>query len=142
MSDPGLPATADTNIAVYALAAEEKAELATKTLRNCAFLSVQVLNEYANVGARKRRDAWDVIAGDLDTIRALVPVIMPVEERTNVDAVRIASRYRLSFFDALMIAAALSGGARILYSEDMQHGLLIDDILRIVDPYRADTAAL
>ena len=54
----------------------------------------------------------------------------------NHDALRIADRYLLSFYDSLMLAVALDGGARIIHSEDMQHGLVIDDTLRIVDPFR------
>lgn len=130
------PVTADTNIAVYALAVDERAEIAAKALRDCAFLSVQVLNEYANVAARKRHDPWDVVAADLDALRGVVPAIIAIDDAANREAVRIAERYRLSFFDSLMLAVALSRGARTIYSEDLQHDLVIDGTLRIVDPFR------
>jgi predicted nucleic acid-binding protein len=130
------PATADTNIAVYALALDEKSEIAAKALRECAFLSVQVMNEYANVAVRKRQDPWDVVAADLDALRDVVPAVIAVDDAANREAVRIAERYRLSFYDSLMLAVALSHGARTIYSEDLQHDLVIDGTLRIVDPFR------
>ena len=128
--------TVDTNIAVYALSTEEKAKRSARLLRGAAFLSVQVLNEYANVGLRRRRDPWDVIAADLADLRDAVPNILPVDEPAHCAALRIGERYRLSFYDALMLAVALAGGARTIYSEDLQHGLVVDGTLRIVDPFR------
>jgi len=128
--------TLDTNVAVYALAATAKADAAAKALRSCSFLSVQVLNEYANVARRKRGDSWDVIADDLAALREVVPLILPVTDSANREATRIAARYQLSFYDALMLAVALEGGARTIYSEDMHHDLVIEDRLRIVDPFR------
>ncbi len=128
--------TLDTNVAVYALATTPKTEAAARVLRSCSFLSVQVLNEYASVGSRKRGDPWEVIANDLAALREAVPLILPVAESENREATRLAARYQLSFYDALMLAVALSGGARTIYSEDMHHDLLIDERLRIVDPFR------
>ena len=136
MSGAEGPHTVDTNIVVYAMALHPKSEHAGAFLRSCAFLSVQVLNEYANVASRKRRDPWDVVAADLQDLRAVVSAICPVDEQANSLALRIAERYRLSFYDALMIAVALANHAVTLYSEDMQHGLVIDGRLRILDPFR------
>ena len=130
------PATVDTNIAVYALSTDDRADRASDLLRGAAFLSVQVLNEYANVALRKRRDPWDVVAGDLNALRDIVPRILPIDEPASREALRIGERYRLSFYDALILAVALAGDARTFYSEDMQDGLVIDGRLRIVDPFR------
>ena len=130
------PITLDTNIAVYALSTDERVDRATNALRNSAFLSVQVLNEYANVARRKRGDPWDLVAVHLAALRDAVPRILPIDDEANRAAIRIGERYRLSFYDSLMLAVALTGGARTFYSEDMQHDLLIDGTLRIVDPFR------
>ena len=48
----------------------------------------------------------------------------------------LRSRYRLSFWDSLIIASGLIGGSSIVYSEDMDDGLLVDNRLRIVNPFR------
>jgi predicted nucleic acid-binding protein len=132
---PG-PSTVDTNVAVYTLSTDEKADRAIACLQGSSFLSVQVLNEFANVGRRKRGDSWETIAADLADLRDAVPRILPIDDDANCTALRIGERYRLSFYDSLMLAVALTGGARTLYSEDMQHGLVIDGRLRIVDPFR------
>jgi predicted nucleic acid-binding protein len=46
----------------------------------------------------------------------------------------LQSRYQLSFYDSLIVAAALEGGCKTLYSEDLQHGQRIDG-LTIKNPF-------
>ncbi len=130
------PATLDTNIAIYALSTDQRTDRASAVLRDSAFLSVQVLNEYANVALRKRGDPWNLVAVHLSALRDAVPRILPIDDDANRAALMIGERYRLSFYDSLMLAVALTGGARTFYTEDMQHDLLIDGTLRIVDPFR------
>ena len=129
--------TLDTNVAVYAFSDDpQKARPAFDALTRCSFVSVQLLNEFANVMARRRRLPWPQVARMLDELRATVRLVVPLDEAIHRDGLRLAARYALSFYDALMIAAALGGGARTLYSEDMHDGLVVDDTLRIVDPFR------
>lgn len=135
------PITLDTNIVIYALLRESKADAALAALGASDFLSAQILNEYASVAFRKLRRTWSEIAADLVVVREAVPTILPLDERANLDALRIAERYRLSFYDSLIIAVALAGGAQTLYSEDMQHDLVIDGTLRVVDPFRPEISA-
>lgn len=127
--------TIDTNIAVYALSNDQKANIADLALSQAQFLSVQVLNEYARVMQRKLKREWPKIAHDLVLLREMVERICPVEEVHNQSAVRLAERYALSFYDAVMIAVALANGATILYSEDMHHGLVIENQLTIINPF-------
>lgn len=129
------PATADTNVVIHALIRAGKEEAASAVLEICDFLSIQVLNEYANVAKRRLNRSWRQIEEDLENIRGSVPQVLPIDTDVHLDGLRIASRYRLSFYDALILAVALSGGARILYSEDMQHGMTIDETLRVVNPF-------
>jgi predicted nucleic acid-binding protein len=129
--------TVDSNIAVYAFSdVGRKAEIAADTIGRADFVSVQVLNEFASVASRKQGRSWSEIASKVADIHSAVGRVVPVESSANIDAIRIAERYHLSFYDALMLAVALQSGARVIYSEDMQHGLVIDDALRIVDPFR------
>lgn len=129
-------ATFDTNIAVYALSQHSKGLTAAGIVEACSFLSVQVLNEYANVAARKLHRDWPTIQADLKRLCGGQRMIVPVDHVTHTEAVRIAARYQLSIFDSLLLATGLKGGAAIFYSEDMHDGLLIDGTLRIVDPFR------
>ena len=129
--------TFGSNIAVYAVAdAGEKARIAAETIARADFISVQVLNEFAAVARAKQKRSWAEIAGKIADLRSAVPRVLPIQAEANAAALRLAERYQLSFYDSLMLAVALSGGARTIYSEDMQHGLVIDDTLRIVDPFR------
>ena len=48
--------------------------------------------------------------------------------------VSVASKYNVSFWDSLIIASALDNKCTLLYSEDMQHGLLVDNKLKVVNP--------
>ncbi|MEZ5742600.1 MAG: PIN domain-containing protein [Sphingomonadaceae bacterium] len=127
--------TIDTNIAVYALTLTEKKVRAREALGVSDFLSVQVLNEYANAARRKLKRDWTEVAGDVAALRSVVGIIRPIREDATLHAVRIAERYQLAFYDALMIAVALANGASVLYSEDMQHGLVIDERLTITNPF-------
>lgn len=129
--------TFDTNIAIYAFSDNEpKAAAALDVLTRSAFVSIQLLNEFANVLVRKRQLPWPQVTEMLDQLRSAIRIVLPLDEVIHRNGVRLATRYGLSLYDALMISAALSGGARTIYSEDMQHGLEIDGTLRIVDPFR------
>ena len=135
-------ATLDTNVAIYAFDdSDRKGPLARLVLVKAAFISVQLLNEFANVTVRKRKRGWGDAAWGISRLRAIIPDVRAIQPGNNSEALRIADRYRLSFYDALMLAVALSGGARTFYSEDMQHDLLIDDTLRIADPFRQESPA-
>ena len=60
----------------------------------------------------------------------------PLTLETHERGLLVAERYRLSICDSMIIAAALIGNCEILYSEDMQDGLLIDHQLRILNPFK------
>ena len=63
-------------------------------------------------------------------------VVVPVGKDTMLDAVSLRNRYSFSFWDSLVVAAALKANCSILYSEDMQDGLLVDARLRIINPFQ------
>jgi predicted nucleic acid-binding protein len=127
--------TIDTNIVIYALSDEPKRERAREVMLACTFASVQVLNEYAHSARRRFRRNWDEVRGDIALITSMIGEVAPITAASNEAALRIYARYQLSFYDALQLAVALAGGATIFYSEDMQHGLVIDDRLTIINPF-------
>ena len=51
-------------------------------------------------------------------------------------AVYLRMLYRLSFWDSLIVACAVQSDVPILYSEDMQHGLIVSEKLEIVNPFQ------
>lgn len=126
----------DTNIVVYAFTDDPRCERALALLSRGCTISVQVLNEFANVARRKLEMNWIEVEDALASVRTLCPVILPLDIDTHLLAMAVAKRHKLSVFDALMIAAALQSGCETLWSEDMHHGLVVDDRLRVVNPFR------
>ena len=93
-------------------------------------------SEYANVKWRKFKRPWRQIDQDVVLLRDAIPLWYAVEIADTRKAVQLADRYKLQFYDALMIAVGLAHGATTMFSEDMQHGLVIEETLRIENPFR------
>lgn len=55
--------------------------------------------------------------------------------QSRAEAFALVSRYQFQIFDALIVASALELGCERLYTEDLQHGQLIEGRLRIIDPF-------
>ena len=132
---PAYKAFIDTNILLYLLSADDdKADRAELIVRKGGLISVQVLNEMANVARRKLAMPWREINELLALIRSVCSV-EPLTIETHDRGRRVAERYKLSVYDAMIVAAALIAGCETLHSEDMQDGLLIDNQLRIRNPF-------
>jgi len=71
-------------------------------------------------------------------LRGLLTV-HPVTIETHETGLALAQRYGLSTYDAMIVAAALHADCDTLWSEDMQHEMALDEGLRIVNPFRADS---
>lgn len=132
---------ADSNVLVYAYNDGEpvKQRIAQDLLKQPGrALSTQVLQEFCNVMRRRLGFSWQQVAQALTEVRQnfRTGVIHTNSPATVQDALRIAGRYGLSFYDALIVAAALETGCITLYSEDMQHGLVIDGRLTIHNPFQ------
>ena len=102
-------------------------------------LSVQVLNEFTAVVAAQARRDWREIADAIDDALAVVDPPLPLTLDLHIAARTLAEEHRLSFYDALIVAAALEAGCDTLFTEDLQHGRTFGDIT-IVNPF-LDSAA-
>jgi predicted nucleic acid-binding protein len=129
----------DSNVLVYAFTDDARAATAQALLDRGCTISVQGLNEFANVARRKLGKSWREIRDDLAAIRTVCPTVIPIDVDTHETALRLAERCGFAMFDALMVATALQAGSSTLWSEDMQDGMLIDGKLRITNPFRAPT---
>ena len=96
-------------------------------------ISVQILNEIANVALRKKTH-WRRIGAFLEELKDLFDIV-PVDLRTHEEACRLAQRYKLAFYDAAVVASALLADCDTLWSEDMHDGLVIDGRLTIRNPF-------
>ena len=125
----------DTNVLLYALSEDERAEKAQALLAQPFVISAQALNEFANVGRKKLNMSWADIREAVDAVVALSATIVPVSEKITLAGLDLAQRYQLSFYDATMIAAAIEGGCERFYSEDLRAGLIVEKQLTIVNPF-------
>jgi predicted nucleic acid-binding protein len=128
----------DTNVLVYAFSTDERAAKAQQLLERGCVINVQILNEFANVARRKLKMSWTELSDALNDIRTLCPTISPITLDTHAAGLQRAQRYGLSVFDGLVVAAALEAECATLWSEDMQHGLVIDERLTILNPFLDD----
>jgi len=80
--------------------------------------------------------SWNETAEFLDAVQRLCTVTgLTVETHTLGRA--LAERYRLSVYDAMIVAAALLAGAPVLWTEDMQDGLVVEGVLTLRNPFAA-----
>jgi predicted nucleic acid-binding protein len=125
----------DTNILLYIASGDAvKADKAEAAVAAGGAISVQVLNEVANVARRKMRMSWTDTHVFLSMLRGLLTV-HPLTVETHETGLALAERYGLSIYDAMIAASALHAGCDTLWSEDMQHGMAIEEGLRIVNPF-------
>ena len=126
----------DTNVLVYVASGDaEKAERAEAAIAAGGAISVQVLNELANVARRKMQLSCADTNAFLTLLRGLLTV-HPLTLETHEIGLRLAERYGFSTYDAMIAASALQAGCHTLWSEDMQHGMVLDEGLRIINPFR------
>ena len=129
----------DTNIFVYAALkpqdSPEKWRTAVELLEGIGtfFVSTQVLNEFSSVLLRKKitdnaiKDRVEGIAAD-STV-----TVITIETIRHAWELRI--NHKFSYWDSLIVASALQAGCTTLYTEDLNHGMIVDKKLHIVNPF-------
>ena len=131
----------DTNILVYAFAsqsvsgADARAKRAEELLSLGGIVSVQVLNEFADVANHKLKFSWAAVETGLGAIVALCGPPIALNAETHLHAVGLSKRYGFRIYDSLILAAADKAGCTIVYTEDLQHGQAIGNVT-VVNPFR------
>ena len=125
----------DTNVLVYSQSNDgEKTAKAIILLEQYPVISTQVINEAISVLTRKcgvsRQNAYELADLWLDACE-----VESVTVSTIRQAMLLTQKHMLSHWDALIVADALLAKCDILYSEDMQHGYVFDNCLRVVNPF-------
>jgi predicted nucleic acid-binding protein len=146
--DPSSLAFVDTNVLIYAFDASElkkhpvAASLVEKlVLSGGLVLSAQVLNEFYWASTRPHRKAplsHQVAVRAIDGFAQRAKIISLDAELTLV-ALGAVERHKLSFWDALIWAAAKAAGAGVIYSEDFQSGRNLESV-RFVNPFSGPEA--
>jgi len=131
----------DTNILVYLFdgdATEKQAKsrhLLTTSANDGWFLSsTQVLQEFYVVVTGKLAVPLNSEDAEQAIRKLLTLPIVEIDGDTLLYAIQIKRRYGFSFWDALIVQAALKGGAQRLYTEDLQHGQIVEN-LQIINPF-------
>ena len=132
----------DTNIFVYHvdLSDPRKNDVAHELIRESivrdnTVISYQVVQEWLNVVTKNARVTLPIEQAQSYVEHFLVPIFrVNASGQLFREGLAIKQRYKLSFYDALIIAAALSAGCKRLYSEDLQHGQKFGT-LEIVNPF-------
>jgi len=118
----------DTNVILYVLSEDAtRAERAERLLAERCVVSVQVLNELANVMLRKLKLDWTAVDEILAMVRGLCEVV-PLTVDVHRAGLQIAARHGYSVYDSMIIAAAVDAGCEVVWSEDMQAGQQIGPV--------------
>jgi len=132
----------DTNIFIYSFdktdpdKQQRAKEIIGDALRSNGCISYQVIQEFLNVATQKfttrlkKQDCQKYLSTVLEPLCEIYSTI----ELFN-DTLEIQEGWQYSFYDSLIIAAALKTNCRILYSEDLQHGQRIKGLI-IINPFQ------
>ncbi|OCQ94795.1 hypothetical protein BCD64_20425 [Nostoc sp. MBR 210] len=129
----------DTNLWIYLYAKNppEKSQKVAEIIKNnysSLLVSTQVLGELFHVLTRKKftstTDATTIISDIVNTFP-----ILAINTTEVIQALEIHNKYSYSYWDSLIISTALLSECSIIYSEDMQHNQLIENQLRIINPF-------
>jgi predicted nucleic acid-binding protein len=140
------PVFVDTNVLLYAVDAGEaekhraaaswRAEL-WKSRRGR--VSYEVLQEFYAQAARKSPNQAETARAEVRDLFAWDPVT--IDAAALEAAWNLQERFRLSFWDALIVAAAQAAHCRYLLTEDLSHGRDLDGV-RVVNPFRVGPSEL
>jgi predicted nucleic acid-binding protein len=129
----------DSNIFIYAKIKSQDAEKhidAQSLLRSLdrqVIISVQVLNEFYNTLIRIGVDDATI----QDSLKQIVrsALTQSINKSTIELCWKMRNKYHYSYYDSLILASAVESRCTILYSEDLQHGQVIEKKLKIVNPF-------
>lgn len=133
----------DTNLIVYLFdeSEKEKQKKANAVFLKCineknAFISVQVINEFIVIGTKKIKNPISFLEIE-KRVRFLENrcYVSNLTIQDSYAAISIKNKYQLSFWDSLILQSALRNECKILYSEDMQHNQVIENTLKIINPF-------
>lgn len=133
----------DTNLFVYSLShnAAAKSRRSTQLIRQAiatrnGIVSYQVIQEFFHVAFRRFTPPMSLAEAE----QYLTTVFRPLwgihsSHALYAEALHLRNRYRLSWYDSLIVAGAIEAECSVLYSEDMQHGQEFGN-MRIENPFR------
>jgi predicted nucleic acid-binding protein len=125
----------DTNVLIYALATDERADLARTLISEGGIIAVQSLSEFTDVSRRKLKKDWDEIEADIEALLITCSVFETVTSAIHANGRKIAKENHLRIFDAMLIATALEARCDTFVSEDLHTGMVFDGRLTVSNPF-------
>jgi predicted nucleic acid-binding protein len=136
----------DTNVLIYAVdQADLKKQLAAQSWRawlwetNRGRISFQVLQEFYVIATKKQPSANVEVRKEVSDLMAWQPIALDADVIAR--AWKIEDRYDISFWDALIVAAAKITSCRYLLTEDLQSGQELDGVM-VVNPFLSEPSSL
>ncbi len=126
----------DTNVLLYLLSNDaSKKNIAKNIIRQTPVISIQVHNEAANVSLRKLSLSAEKTLRIINFLSGKCSVT-PVKITTIKTAINLKEKYQYSYYDCLILAAALDSGCNILYSENFHNSHVIEGKINIINPFK------
>lgn len=131
------PVLIDSNVWIYAFMKGEEARIVSANRlieqTDSIILTTQIINEVCSVLLRKNRISTQAVSHYIDYFYGEYVVAL-LEESTLRLAATLRIRYNFSFWDSFVVASAIENQCVILYSEDMQHQLVVQNTC-IINPF-------
>lgn len=125
----------DSNILLYLFTNEQvKKDIVSTFLLPQYVISTQVVNENMSVCLKKLRLTKEQAFAHGKNLMDIFTVVN-ISSSTVKEAFTLSIKYNLSYWDSLIVSAALENKCQILLSEDMQHGFTIEGQLKVVNPF-------
>ena len=126
----------DSNILVYLVGQDEqKGEKVRSLLNPELIISTQVIIENVNTCLKKLKLTKDSSFAHGEMIQNSFKVVTITTDIISLSFF-LSKKYQFSLWDSLIVATALLNQCSILYSEDMQDGLVIEQTLTIINPFK------
>jgi len=132
----------DSNIWIYAVTQSgsippnprhEAAKVLIRTIQ--PYISVQVINEVSYNLVKKFKFTESDIQTLVKSFYRTYTVCPIMDEVLLLEASSIRQRYNISFWDSMLVSTAIQSQCSLFYTEDMRHGLIVNDVLTIVNPF-------
>ena len=129
----------DTNIWLYAFIQNQENEAKSNIAKEVItsgdiFISTQVIGEICVNLIKKAGFKEEQISNLIISFFESYPVI-EVDSEIMLSASQLRAKYNFSYWDSLIVACGLAANAEILYSEDMQNGLVVEEKIKIINPF-------
>jgi len=127
----------DTNIILYAISTQDahKHSISMPIVLADATISAQVINEVSVNLLKKFKFDENMIQKFIDSSYHRYNVV-ELSRNIFIRASQLRESYNFSYYDSIIVSAAIIANCTILYSEDMQHELIVENRLQIINPFK------